>query len=282
MFQRLLPKTGSIRPRVYGPQIYKNAPDYSLAPPSHPIVNSKGDITGIMAACKLAREVLDLTCSHALPGVTAESLDIFAHNLILERNAYPSPLGYKCYPRSICTSVNNVMCHGIPDNRKLVEGDMLNIDVSVYLNGFHGDCSKMVFIGNVDSKGSKLINSTREALQLAIELCKPFVPFSHIGNAISEYASKHSFSPSPDFCGHGIGRFFHQPPLIIHTANDDNNHGVMIPGMIFTIEPILCEGDSAYFVWPDKWTCATVDGGRAAQFEHTILITSDGATVLTS
>jgi methionyl aminopeptidase len=139
----------------------------------------------------------------------------------------------------------------------------------------------MVLVGCVDSSGSKLVDSTREALQLAIDLCKPFVPFTKIGNAISEYASKQKLSPSPDFCGHGIGRFFHQPPLVIHTANNDHSQGVMVPGMIFTIEPLLCEGDSAYFVWPDKWTCATVDGSRAAQFEHTVLITQDGAKILT-
>jgi methionyl aminopeptidase len=128
MFQRLLPKSGIVfKPRA----VCKNAPDYSLAPPSHPVINSRDDISGITAACRLAKHVLDLTCLQAVPGVAAESLDLFAHNLIIERNAYPSPLGYKGYPRSICTSVNNIMCHGIPDDRKLVDGDILNIDVTV-------------------------------------------------------------------------------------------------------------------------------------------------------
>ncbi|KAJ8326788.1 hypothetical protein QVD99_005428 [Batrachochytrium dendrobatidis] len=245
----------------------------------HIHVNSESEIKGMYASGKLARQVLDLAVAMVKPGVTTLEIDAVVHQSIINAGAYPSPLGYLNFPRSVCTSINNVLCHGVPDDRPLEDGDIINIDVTVYLNGFHGDTSRTVCVGDVDQAGQALVNATKESLDSAIAVCGPGVPFSAIGSVVSKFARSGGYSISRDFCGHGIGRQFHQPPYVLHYKN--NEPWIMQPGMTFTIEPVLCQGDNGYAKWPDAWTVVSLDGGRSAQFEHTVLIVDDGVKILT-
>jgi methionyl aminopeptidase len=261
-----------------------------------PIYKDKA-LDRIKSVNALTRDVLEWICEQVKPGISTAQLNKMAFNKIIANNAYPSPLYYHSYPASICTSVNNVICHGtlviiiigVPDERILQDGDIINIDVSLFKNGFHGDSSKTVLVGEVDEFGQDLVDKTRQALKLAIAACGPQVPFGEIGCTIQEYVDINScYSISHDFCGHGIGETFHQAPLIEHFANDNDN--IMLPGMVFTIgkkfclikEPILTQGTSEFIKAPDDWTIFTKDDGRAAQFEHTILITENGPYVLTA
>lgn len=213
-------------------------------------------------------------------GLTTDQIDEFVYNACIENNAYPSPLRYCGFPKSVCTSVNNVACHGIPDDRKLEDGDIINIDVTVFLNGFHGDCSKMFLVGNVDEKGRYLVHHNERALEEAIKICKPDQPFNEIGRVISEYAQKVKLTTIPAFIGHGIGSYFHGPPEIYHFEND-YDIGCMKPGMTFTIEPIFSIGTDNIEICEDGWTALTTDFARTAQVEHTILITDEGCEALT-
>jgi methionyl aminopeptidase len=184
------------------------------------------------------------------------------------------------FPKSICTSVNDIICHGIPNDQPLKCGDIINIDVTVYLDGFHGDTSDTFPVGLVDPQGLHLIKTTQSALYKGISVCKPGALFSDIGKAISNLVNQHNFTIVRDFNGHGIGQHFHQPPLVMHYENDMDL--TMEEGMSFTIEPILCEGSNDYVQWDDNWTVATNDGKRAAQAEHTVLIVRNGVEILTS
>ncbi|XP_063985690.1 methionine aminopeptidase 1D, mitochondrial [Diachasmimorpha longicaudata] len=249
-----------------------------IPPPSIEIKNDD-QIESMRRSCKLAKTVLNYTNKIIKPGITTDFLDQQLHTLIINSGAYPSPLAYYGFPKSICTSVNNVACHGIPDNRPLVEGDSINVDVSVYLNGFHGDCAAMFTIGEVDDQMKKLINVTGKCLYAAIDICRPNEQFCNIGHVIEEIANANGFSVIPYFAGHGIGNYFHGLPDIFHFANDEA--GEMQPGMTFTIEPVLTQGDSEIRVLEDGWTAVTVDGARTAQMEHTVLITQTGCEILT-
>ncbi|XP_068151248.1 methionine aminopeptidase 1D, mitochondrial [Drosophila tropicalis] len=228
---------------------------------------------------QLAARILRECGEQAKIGRTTDEIDAFAHERIIAANAYPSPLRYAGFPKSICTSINNVACHGIPDDRGLVDGDIINIDVTVYLNGFHGDCSKTYLVGNVDERGRFLVDSTRECLEKCIAICSPGVPFNKIGCLIEKFCQERQLESVAAFIGHGIGNYFHGPPEIYHFHND--SPGEMKPGMTFTIEPILSLGDSNIALLEDGWTAISLDGARSAQFEHTILITETGCEVLT-
>ncbi|CAD5118740.1 DgyrCDS7417 [Dimorphilus gyrociliatus] len=231
-------------------------------------------------SCKLAKEALDLAASLVKAGTTTDEIDANVHDFIINHNAYPSPLGYKNFPKSICTSVNNIACHGIPDDRELMEGDVINVDVTVFLNGFHGDCSKTFSVGNCDSKAIKLIKTAEECRDEGIKVCGPGVPLNRVGSRIQEYAKRHNFAVLPQFCGHGIGEGFHELPGVLHTRN--NNKLLLEPGMTFTIEPVITEGEVGIsIVKEDGWTAVSDDGSRSAQFEHTILITESGYEILT-
>lgn len=212
--------------------------------------------------------------------MTTDEIDEFVYNEAISKNAYPSPLRYCGFPKSICTSVNNIACHGIPDDRKLVDGDIINIDITVFLNNFHGDCSKTFLIGDVDERGRYLVHHNEQSLAEGIKVCHPGQRFNAIGAAIAKYAKEVDLRVVPAFIGHGIGSFFHGPPEIYHFENDFDV-GVIEPGMTFTIEPILSLGTEELELWEDKWTAATIDGSRTSQFEHTILITEDGCEILT-
>ncbi|CAO3632428.1 unnamed protein product [Cunninghamella echinulata] len=212
-------------------------------------------------------------------GMTTEEIDRVLHEAIISEGAYPSPLNYMGFPKSICTSVNNIIAHGIPNERPLENGDIINIDITVYLNGYHGDTSYTFYVGDVDERGKALVECTKECLDKAINICGPNVPYREIGKTISEYATKFGFSVSDELSGHGIGKEFHCLPLIYHHENDEI--GCMAPGTVFTIEPVLCQGASVGLLYPDEWTISTIDGGRSAQFEHMVLVTEDGVEVLT-
>ncbi|XP_015116660.1 methionine aminopeptidase 1D, mitochondrial [Diachasma alloeum] len=246
-----------------------------------PIIEIKNDdqIESMRQSCMLAKKVLNHTKNIIKPGITTDFLDEQLHEFIINNGAYPSPLHYQGFPKSICTSVNNVACHGIPDNRPLVEGDSLNVDVSVYLNGFHGDCATMFTIGKVDDQMKKLINVTQKCLHAAIDICRPNEQFCNIGHVVEEIANANGFSVIPYFAGHGIGTYFHGLPDIFHFANDGD--GEMQPGMTFTIEPVLTQGDIKIKVLQDGWTAVTADEARTAQIEHTVLITENGCDILT-
>jgi methionyl aminopeptidase len=205
---------------------------------------------------------------------------VFAHKLCLSRGAYPSPLNYHGFPKSVCTSVNNCACHGIPDDRSLKTGDMISVDITVYIGGVHGDCCQTFVVGGkVDEAGRSLVEVAERCLGAGLDSCGPGKKFSQIGVAIDKCARSAGFTVVPAFTGHGVGAYFHGPPDIYHVPN--TYPGVMEPGMIFTVEPCITEGDREIEIQEDGWTANTVDNARAAQFEHTVLVVDDGIEVLT-
>jgi len=250
-----------------------------MSPNMKPEVKSHEDIAKMRKSCHLARNVLQEASKLVKPGVTTQMIDEFVFQMSVENGAYPSPLNYKGFPKSACTSVNNVACHGIPDSRALVDGDIINIDITVYLDGFHGDCSKTFPVGEIDENAQKLIRVTEECLEIGIKNCKPNRLYHDIGFQIEAHAQKHGFSVIPIFTGHGIGSYFHGPPDIFHVGN--TYPGVMEPGVTFTVEPLLSEGEPRVGIYEDDWTAVTMDNSRAAQAEHTILITESGCEILT-
>ena len=239
-------------------------------------------IEGIRAACQLAASILDKTASIAKAGVTTNELDAYAHKLHLEANALPAPLGYGSppYPKSICTSLNEEICHGIPNDRSLKEGDILNIDVSCILNGYFGDCSKMVMIGKVSDEKKALVEATYACLIKAIDILKPGVLLNEIGEAISNYTESRGYSVVDQFVGHGVGLAFHEAPQVPHHRN--NEKIPLAQGMTFTIEPMINAGVKTSVIDPhNHWTAYTKDGKPSAQWEHTVLITASGHEILT-
>ncbi|XP_075152831.1 methionine aminopeptidase 1D, mitochondrial [Haematobia irritans] len=262
-----------VKPEYY----YKPMPPgYTLGEPE---IKNPEQIENMRNSCRLAARILKSCHDIIKVGVTTDEIDEFVHNSVVSANAYPSPLRYAGFPKSCCTSVNNVACHGIPDDRALQDGDIINVDITVYLNGHHGDCSKTFMVGDVDERGKYLIQKTEECLNECIALCRPGVDFKAIGNFIDKFCKQTGLNTIPAFIGHGIGSYFHGPPEILHFKN--NVPGVMQAGMTFTIEPILSLGGPGIEIQDDGWTAMSVDGARTAQFEHTILITESGTDVLT-
>ncbi|KAJ2355233.1 Methionine aminopeptidase 1, partial [Coemansia sp. RSA 2618] len=230
--------------------------------------------------CVLGREVLDIAARAIRVGVTTDEIDRVVHEATVERGAYPSPLNYYNFPKSVCTSVNEVVCHGIPDQRKLEDGDIVNIDISLYKDGFHADLNKTYFVGNVDNASRKLVKATRECLQMAIDIVKPGALYRDLGAVIEKHARANGFSVVRTYCGHGVGKMFHSAPNVPHYAAN-RAIGVMKPGHVFTIEPMINAGAYEDQTWRDGWTAVTVDGKRSAQFEHVVLVTETGHEVLT-
>jgi len=235
----------------------------------------------LRTVCKLGREVLDIAAAAVRPGITTDEIDEIVHNATIERNAYPSPLNYRRFPKSVCTSLNEAICHGIPDQRKLVEGDIINIDVSLYYDGFHGDLNETYAVGEIDEESKILLRTTRECLDESIKICKPGALFRDIGKIIEPIAKKSGCSVVRNYTGHGINQLFHGSPNIPHYAKN-KAIGTMKAGMAFTIEPMINLGTWDGVHWPDDWTCTTADGRRSAQFEETLLITETGVEVLTA
>jgi methionyl aminopeptidase len=236
---------------------------------------------GMRRAGRLAAEVLDFITPHVKPGVTTDALDRLCHGFIVDHGAIPAPLNYRGFPRSICTSVNHVVCHGIPGDRKLVEGDILNIDITVILDGWHGDTSRMFLVGDkIGLKARRLVDVTYEAMMRGIEAVRPGLRTGAIGHAIQSYAEARRFSVVRDFCGHGIGRIFHDAPSILHFGQPDEGPELR-EGMFFTIEPMINAGRWEVKILSDGWTAVTKDRSLSAQFEHTVGVTKDGCEIFT-
>lgn len=245
------------------------------------ILKNEKQIEGIRKACELNSQILDLTCEFAKEGMTTQELNDFAHKLTLEAGAIPAPLGYGSPPftRSICTSLNEVICHGIPDQTKLRAGDILNIDTSSILNGFYGDCSRMVMIGEVSAERRLVVDVSYECLMRSIAILKPGIFLCEIGNTIEAYAKEKGCSVVNQFVGHGVGIEFHENPQVAHHRN--RSEIPLASGMIFTIEPMINAGVREAVIDADQWTARTRDGRASAQWEHTILITPTGHEILT-
>ncbi|HXM85658.1 MAG TPA: type I methionyl aminopeptidase [Stellaceae bacterium] len=236
---------------------------------------------GMRKAGKLAAEVLDFVTPHVKPGVTTGQLDKLCHDFILDHHAIPAPLNYRGFPKSICTSVNHVVCHGIPGERVLDEGDILNIDVTVILDGWHGDTSRMYLLGDkVAVKAKKLVEVTYEAMMKGIAVVKPGARLGDIGHAIQSFAEAQRFSVVRDFCGHGIGRIFHDAPSILHFGAAGKGLELR-EGMFFTVEPMINAGRWEVKVLGDGWTAVTKDKSLSAQFEHTVAVTATGHEIFT-
>src|SRR2546421_6467249 len=278
-------RPGRISPtRIVPPEIPR--PPYADGPVtrwSEPRVKSPDVIERMRRACRAAAEILAEAGAAVAPGVTTDELDALVHEITIAKGGYPSPLNYgnsNPYPKSVCTSVNEVICHGIPDDRALVEGDIVNLDVTIYLEGVHGDCNATFPVGQIDDESRRLIEVTRECLERAIEQVGPGQPFNLIGKAIEDHAHANKLGVVRDFVGHGIGEQFHTDLQIPHYY-EPRLTTVMETGMTFTIEPMITIGDWRARVWDDGWTAVTADGSRTAQFEHTVLVTDDGVDVLT-
>jgi methionyl aminopeptidase len=246
-----------------------------------PRVKSPEIIERMRRTGKAAAEVLAATAGHIRPGITTDELDAIAHAEAIARDAYPSPLNYNGFPKSLCTSINEVICHGIPDDRPLRDGDIVNLDVTVFREGVHGDTDATFLVGEVDPESQRLVQVTREAMERGIEAVRPGQPISDIGQAIQDHAEAQGYGVVRDFIGHGIGEQFHTDLQIPHYYTPHAST-VMQAGMTFTIEPMITMGTYQFRLWPDGWTAVTNDGLRTAQFEHTVLVTDDGAEVLTA
>ncbi len=244
-------------------------------------VKTPETVEKIRAAGRIAARALEYAGSLVKPGVTTDEIDRLTHAFIVEEGAYPSPLGYMGYPKSICTSINEVICHGIPDARPLEEGDIVNIDVTVYKDGVHGDTCAMFGAGQIDTESELLIERTKEALRRGIKAVKPGRPFNVIGRVISAYAKRFNYGVVRDYTGHGVGEAFHSGLIVVHYDAAPDYSQPMEEGMVFTIEPMLTLGTVEWEQWDDGWTVVTRDRGRTAQFEHTIVVTEDGADILT-
>ena len=277
-----------VRPGIQSPRRLVPAgiarPDYAMS--GHPsegpaeLVKTPDEIDRLRRACRAAAEVLTETAEAVGPGVTTDAIDVVCHEAYIKRGGYPSTLNYHGYPKSLCTSVNEVICHGIPDSRPLDDGDIVNLDVTIFLDGMHGDTSATYPVGDIDDQSRHLIEVTRECLARGIDVVGPDVPVHEIGRAIQKHAEAEGFGVVRAFVGHGIGDTFHMAPQVPHYY-DPSMTMRMQTGWTFTIEPMITVGSWRHRLWDDDWTAVTSDLSRTAQFEHTILVTDDGAEILT-
>jgi len=245
------------------------------------LIKTPEEINKIRIACHLAAEVLEMIEPYVKPGITTEKLNQICHDYIVNiQKAIPAPLNYHGYPKSICTSINHVICHGIPNERVLKDGDILNIDITINKDGYFGDTSKMYFIGNPSILARRLVNVTQECLYIGINQVKPGSQLGDIGAAIQQHAESNYFSVVREYCGHGIGCAFHENLQVLHYGQPKTG-AVLCPGMIFTIEPMINAGKRHIKILPDKWTVITKDHKLSAQWEHTILVTETGHEVMT-
>ncbi len=255
--------------------------DTQMTAKSKVTINTAEDIKKMRIAGRLAGQVLDMIGPYIKAGVSTLELNDICHNYIVDvQQAIPAPLNYKGFPKSICTSVNHVICHGIPNDKKLKNGDIINVDVTVIKDGYHGDTSKMFTVGEPSVQAARLIKVTRECMMLGLNQVKPGKHLGDIGEAIETHAHAHRFSVVREYCGHGIGKIFHEDPQILHYGKARTGME-MVPGMIFTIEPMINAGKRFTRLLPDDWTVVTKDHSLSAQWEHTILVTDDGFEVLT-
>lgn len=260
-------------------------PEYVGRPGPAPFTGSEVKSPEVIKAMRVAGRVAAqalVECGKAVaPGVTTDQIDRIGHEFLLDHGAYPSTLGYRGFPKSLCTSVNEVICHGIPDDRPLQDGDLCNVDITAYLGGVHGDNNATFLIGEVDEESRLLAERTREALTRAIRAARPGREVNVIGRVIESYAKRFGYGVVRDYTGHGVGEAFHSGLVIPHYDAAPDYATTIEPGMTFTIEPMLNLGTPDWREWPDGWTIVTADGARSAQFEHTILITESGPEILT-
>jgi methionyl aminopeptidase len=274
-------QAGKVSPlREVPPEIPR--PDYAKSGTPGPgiIGDPATRLERMKRACRAAAEVLQESAAALAPGVTTDQIDAVCHAAYIKRGGFPSTLNYHGFPKSLCTSVNEVVLHGIPDSRPLEQGDIVNLDITIYLDGMHGDCSATFAVGPTDPESERLMRVTRECLDLGIEAARPGRKLYEIGRAIEAHAKKHGYGVVREFCGHGIGELFHTEPTVLHVFDPEADQ-VIEEGMLFTIEPMLTMGSPQLVQWKDGWTVSTADGRRSAQFEHTVHITKDGAVPLT-
>ncbi len=244
-------------------------------------IKTPEQIEKMRVAGRLAAEVLAMIRSHVKPGVTTDELNTLCHDYIVnEQQAIPAPLNYKGFPKSICTSVNDVICHGIPSDKVLKDGDIINIDITVIKDGFHGDTSKMFQVGKTSVLAQRLCRVAHECMLTGIEMVRPGVYLGDIGHSIQEHAESHRYSVVREYCGHGIGEMFHEDPQVLHWGTPGTREQI-VPGMTFTIEPMINAGKYKTRLLADDWTVKTRDRSLSAQWEHTLLVTDDGFEVLT-
>jgi len=245
------------------------------------IIKTPDEIEKMRVAGRLAAEVLEMVGEHVRPGITTDQLDQICHDYIVDvQQAIPAPLNYRGFPKSICTSVNHQVCHGIPGNKVLKDGDIVNVDVTVIKDGFHGDTSKMFFIGKPSILAQRLVDVTHKAMWKGIETVRPGARLGDIGHAIQRFVESNGYSVVQEYCGHGIGRGFHEDPQVLHYGSPDT--GITLQaGMTFTIEPMVNAGKRNVKLLPDGWTVVTKDRKLSAQWEHTVLVTPAGCEVLT-
>lgn len=294
--------TGSLRPTLLSPKrdipSHIRRPDYADEPngASYSEQRDRANNTalriygpkeldceyGLRHTCAMGREVLDIAGNALRPGVTTDEIDRIVHEACIERDCYPSPLNYYNFPKSVCTSVNEVICHGIPDYREIQDGDIVNIDITTFnKGGYHGDLNETFMVGNVDEEGKKLVKTAFECLQKSLEMVKPGTLYRDLGTKIHKTAIANGCSVNRTYCGHGIGSLFHTAPNIPH-YHKNKAKGVMKAGHVFTVEPMINLGVQADVTWGDNWTAVTRDGKRTAQFEHTVLVTETGCDILTA
>lgn len=244
-------------------------------------VKTPEEIETMRASCRLASRTLDHIEPHIKPGVSTEEINRIAHEFITSHGAYPSPLNYHGFPKSVCTSRNQVICHGIPDEHDVIEdGDIVNVDVTTYLNKFHGDTNRTFLVGNVSDEARALVRVTHECLMKGIDAVRPGAHLGDVGHAIQVHAESHGYSVVRDYCGHGIGYEFHEEPQVLHYGRPGTRERLE-EGMTFTIEPMINLGTDKSKVLGDGWTVITADGKLSAQFEHTLVVTANGAEILT-
>ena len=280
---------GSVAPGVVSPRRPVPAsierPEYvdrpAPAPFTGPEVKDAETIERMRLAGRIAAQAMAAAAAAIAPGVTTDELDRVGHEFLMDHGAYPSTLGYKAFPKSLCTSVNEVVCHGIPDDRELQDGDIVNIDITAYVDGVHGDTDATYLVGDVDEESRLLVARTHEAMMRGIKAVRPGREMNVIGRVIESYARRFGYGVVRDFTGHGIGSAFHSGLIVPHYDAAPAYATVIEEGMTFTIEPMLNLGTPAWDMWDDGWTVVTKDRRRSAQFEHTLLVTATGAEILT-
>jgi len=249
--------------------------------PSKKIIKNNFQIEQIKKCGLLVRQTLDALNDFVKPGISTLDINDFVHEYTVKNGAIPAPLNYKGFPKSVCTSINNVVCHGIPSDKEIVkDGDIVNVDITSILNGYYADSNRMYCAGTVSEKAKKLVDVAKECMYIGIEQVKPFTRLNNIGDSIDAHAKKNGFSVVRDLCGHGIGLSFHEDPEVVHYAVREKGL-LLLPGMIFTIEPMINEGKWNVKTLKDKWTVVTADNTLSAQWEHTILVTENGYEILT-
>ena len=250
--------------------------------PSHKLIKTPEQLEGIRKAGKLNTEILDMVAANIKAGMSTEDINTLVHNYTIEHGATPAPLGYCGFPKSVCISVNDVICHGIPSKEEILQdGDIVNVDVTTILDGYYADASRMFLIGEVSEEAKKLVEVTKESVDLALQEVKPWGRLGNIGAVVSEHAYKHGYSVLHDIGGHGVGNDFHEDPYVCHVAKRDTGM-LLVPGMVFTIEPMINIGEEDFFQDEENgWTIYTEDGSLSAQWEYTVAVTEDGYEILT-